>query len=123
MQETSDAPTEGTGMSRRTVMNLIENAPTAFNDYQAAWKKHFNAAEKVLETHIESPQYELTTRQRSILRDRLVQAAVVVNHLIATAADAGRTDQLTANTELYGQIAKELQMTADELTGLVLQRY
>lgn len=108
-------------MSRRAVMNLIENAPTAFNGYQAAWKKHYNAAEKVLETHIESRQYVLTTRQHSILRDRLVHAAVVVNHLMTTAADAGRTDQLTANTELYGQIAEELQMTADELTGLLLR--
>jgi len=109
-------------MSRRTVMNLIESSPVAFVNYELAWKKHYNAAEKVLGTHVESHQYELTCRQRSILRERLIQAAVVVEYLMTTAANAGRTDQLSANTELYKQIAEELQMTSDELTGLLLRR-
>lgn len=107
-------------MSHRTVLNLIESEPEAFDTYYVAWKKHFIAAEKVLSTCIESRQYDLTARQRSILRDRLLKAAVVVDHLMTTAANQGRTDQLAVDTELYMQIAAELQMTVDELTARLL---
>lgn len=103
-------------MSIQQVRNLIKQSPVAFDDYQAAWKKHYVAAEKVLALHIESRQYGLTKHQRGALRTRLMHAAKVVEHLATTAADDGRTNQYDQDMQLFNKIAEELGLTPDELT-------
>ncbi len=107
-------------MSRRHVMEMIKGLHEDLRLPTSGWKKNDNAAVKALEIFQESQEYDLSTKQVTILRERLLEVARLVGELAQMAADAGRTRHFAQDMELFGHIAEALGMSETELQSQLL---
>jgi len=113
-------------MSLRTVKNLIKATPIdLIGDPGHNALVMSRAAERVLKLYQESKQYDLTDKERDILKQRLLEAARTLNAIIENEDELGsRRPKYQKNIRalhqrIFAGLAKELGMSVQALQAKI----